>query len=392
MISSKSFRWTDVCPMLMLPSLMMKRAGANLAGVPVLDAIAAGTQIVPATHAAQLASPGPLIAPTKGMRRILPGLLLATGVALAAHGLTALLAAIGLVAGPMVLSLVLGLLLAQFFAVPAAALPGLDYACRPLLRFAVVLLGLRISLPQVASVGAAGLLAVTAIVVGTMLLGYGISRRLGLSKDLALLLASGHAICGAAAIAAADAVLQAKDKEVTQALTLVTLFGTAVMLLMPMLGACFNLDAEVYGFWVGGSVHEVAQALAAGFARGEACGATAGVVKLVRVAHLVPLGLVLGVVVVRRGNGRVRGRMVVPWFVLGFALVAVVDSAGLVPQQVAGGLRSLGNFTMTVAMASLGCKSSLRDVASAGGRALLAAAGTTIGIALLAFVLAVWLV
>ena len=316
---------------------------------------------------------------------LLPGLLLAAGVAVMATLLTPLLATFGIVAGSMVVSLLLGLALAQLRPMPSAALPGLDFACRPVLRFAIVLLGLRIGLPQVAAVGASGLLAVTAIVTTTLLFGYWISRRLGLSPNLAWLLASGHAICGAAAIAAADSVLKAKDREVTQALTMVTLFGTVTMLALPMIGSWLQLEADVYGFWVGGSIHEVAQAVAAGYARGEA----ASIIKLVRVAHLLPLGLLLGGVVARRTMAGGSRRIIVPWFVLGFAAVAVMDAAGLVPEALADGLRQLCTFAMTLAMASLGLKSSLREVVRAGVRPLLAGGLTTVWIAGVAFVLAV---
>lgn len=320
---------------------------------------------------------------------LVSGLLIAVGVAALADALTPALFAAGVVASPMVVSLLLGLVLAQFPVMPNAVKPGLDFACRPVLRFAIVLMGLRIGLPQVAAVGGSGLLAVFAIVATTLLFGYWVSRRFGLSTDLAWLLASGHAICGAAAVAAADSVLKAKERDVTQALTLVTLFGTITMVVLPMLGSWLQLGADEYGFWVGGCVHEVAQALAAGFALGPECGEVASVVKLVRVAHLLPLGLVLAVVVARRATGQVRGRIVVPWFVLGFAAVAIVDAVGFVPYSVAQPLRSLCGFAMTVAMAALGLKSSLRDVAKAGTRPLLAAAATTSVITAVAFALAV---
>ncbi len=319
---------------------------------------------------------------------LLPGLLLAGGVAVLATLLTPVLAACGVVAGSMVVSLLLGLALAQLRPMPTATLPGLDFACRPVLRFAIVLLGLRIGLPQVVAVGASGWLAVTAIVASTLLFGYWISRRLGLSSNLAWLLASGHAICGAAAIAAADSVLKAKDREVTQALTMVTLFGTLAMLVLPMLGSWLQLDADLYGFWVGGSVHEVAQAVASGYARGEACGEAASIIKLVRVAHLLPLGLLLGGVVARRVMAGGQRRIIVPWFVLGFAAVAVVDAAGLVPLWLADALRQLCAFAMTIAMAALGLKSSLREVLRTGVRPLLAAGFTTAWIVMVALLLA----
>jgi len=372
MITCKTFGWTNELLAAKLPRLM--------------------TTVVRVDPAcAQLSGDSPLgVVPVGVVRRLLPGLLLAGGVAIVAQLLTPLLAAAGVVAGSMVVALLLGLVLAQLRPMPAWASPGVDFACRPVLRFAIVLLGLRIGLPQVAAVGASGLLAVLAIVVTTLLFGYWISRRLGLSSNLAWLLASGHAICGAAAVAAADSVLKAKDREVTQALTLVTLFGTVSMLLLPMLGSWLDLDAAGYGFWVGGSVHEVAQALAAGYARGEECGQAASLIKLVRVAHLLPLGLVLAVVVARRASasGGGRRRILVPWFVIGFALVAGIDAVGAVPPGVADALRQVCSFAMTIAMAALGLKSSLREVASAGARPLLAAAATTTVIGAVAFLLA----
>jgi uncharacterized integral membrane protein (TIGR00698 family) len=308
------------------------------------------------------------------LRRLSPGLLLAVAVAGAAHGVAPALRSIGVVASPMVVSLLLGLVLAQVVAMPQVARPGLDFACRSLLRFAIVLMGLRVGLPQVAAVGGGGVLAISALVAMTLLVGYAICRWFGLSANLAWLLASGHAICGAAAVAAADSVLGAKERDVARALTLVTLFGTVTMLLLPLFGMWLQLDAGAYGAWVGGCAHEVAQALAAGFALGPEAGEVASVIKLVRVAHLLPLGLVLTVVAARRALGQRRGRIVVPWFVLGFAAVAILDALGLVPGAIASPLRFLSAFVMTWSMAALGLKSSLRELAGVGLGALFACA------------------
>lgn len=340
--------------------------------------------------------PGELQPPESHPRGPLPGLLLAGTVALVASVLASLLTASGFVASAMVVALLLGLVLAQLRPLPVATVPGLDFACRPVLRFAIVLLGLRIGLPQVAAVGVVGLLEVSLIVASTLGFGYWLCRRLGMSQNLAWLLASGHAICGAAAIAAADSVLKAKEREVTQALTMVTLFGTVLMLLLPVAGSWLRLDADSYGWLVGGSVHEVAQAVAAGYARGEQCGASASIVKLVRVTHLLPLGLLLGLVVARRGRrtgaassgGGSGSRIVVPWFVVGFAAVAVFDALGWVPVALADALRQLCTFAMTLAMAALGLKSSLRDVLRGGSKPLVAAGLLTAWIVAVAALLA----
>ena len=325
-----------------------------------------------------------LLAP---LTRLGPGLAVASGIAALASLLAHLAAMAGIVASPLVLALLLGLVIAQFGTLPSLVRPGLAFACRPLLRFAIVLLGLRIGLPQIAEIGVRGIISVAALVIGTLASGYWISRRLGLSKNLAWLLASGHAICGAAAIMATDSVLKAKEREVSQALTLVTLFGTVTMLVCPLLGKALELSTSTYGFWVGGSIHEVAQAVAAGFALGDATGEAASLVKMVRVAFLLPLGLFLATSVAQRSAGSGR-RIVVPWFVAAFAAVAVIDALGWVPATLASVLRSVCTIAMTIAMAALGLQSSLRDLATGGVRPLIAAGITTLVISGLAFALA----
>lgn len=317
------------------------------------------------------------------------GLGAAALLAAAAVPLAGVASRAGFVASPLVVALLLGLAVAQLRPLPAVCAPGLSFASRSVLRAAIVLLGLRIGLRDIASVGGDGLLAIVAVVAATLAFGVWIGKRLGLGADAALLLAAGHAICGAAAVAAVDSVLRAKDADVARALTLVTIAGTAAMVVCPLLGSALAMSVEQYGFWVGGSVHEVAQAVGAGYALGEAEGQAASLWKMARVACLLPVGAVVAVVAARRRAGQgVSLRGLVPWFVVGFAAVAAVDAAGWVPAALAGWLRELCTVLMTVAMAALGLKSSLRDLLRAGSRPLLAAAATTVFVSALAFAFA----
>lgn len=320
-----------------------------------------------------------------------PGLLLAGSIAVAATPLAAAASAAGLALSPLVIALLLGLLVAQVRALPAVFEPGLGFACRPLLRTAIVLLGLRIGLRDVAAIGVTGVAAIAVVVAATLGFGAWLGRRLGLSSNQSLLLAAGHAICGAAAVAAVDSVLRAKEHEVVRSLAMVTIGGTLVMLLCPLLGGLFELSPQVYGFWVGGSVHEVAQAVAAGFARGEECGEAASLFKMVRVGCLLPVGAIVAVLVARRERAATRSlRGMVPWFVVGFAVVAAIDALGWVPVPVAAFLRQVCTVLMTVAMAALGLKSSLRDLARAGWRPLLVTGATTLFVSLLALGMALF--
>ena len=318
-----------------------------------------------------------------------PGLLAAGSLAGLAGGIGELATSCGISVSPLVIALILGLAVAQVRPLSTAAEPGLAFACRPLLRAAIVLLGLRIGLRDIAAVGFTGVASIGCVVVATLGFGTWLGRRLGLSGNQSLLLAAGHAICGAAAIAAVDSVLRAKDAEVVRSLAMITLGGTVVMLLCPLLGGWFELSPQVYGFWVGGSVHEVAQAVGAGFARGESCGEAASLFKMVRVGCLLPVGAVIAVVAARREHRATRSlRGLVPWFVVGFAAVALIDAAGLVPAPLAALLRSVCTALMTVAMAALGLKSSVRDLLGAGWRPLVVAGATTSFVSLAAFAMA----
>jgi uncharacterized integral membrane protein (TIGR00698 family) len=333
-------------------------------------------------------SPLPLVASVTGPR-LLSGLCLVAALAAVGALAAALAAACGLELGPMPWALLAGLVLANLRTPSSACAPGIAFAARPLLRGAIVLSGLRLGLAPLAAVGWGGLAALAAIVVVTLTCGRWLGRRLGLGPDLVLLIAAGHAICGAAAIVAADSVLRARPREVALALTLVTFGGTVLMLLSPVLGAALAMPAGPYGFWVGGSLHEVAQAVAAGHARGEPFGEAATAVKMVRVLFLVPLGLWLAAA--RRRPAQSAGRRwLVPWFVVGFVAVGGLAAAGLVPPTVAESLRGLGSVLMTMAMAALGLQSSLREVAAAGARPLLLTLALTLLVSAIAFVAAAW--
>lgn len=322
-------------------------------------------------------------APRPAPRRA-PGLLLAAALALVASLAAWLAERSALVVSPLILALLAGWLAAALGLVPRAAGVGLAWACRPLLRGAIVLLGFRLGTDELAALGARGLLALAAVVVGTIAGTHWLCRRLRLAPDFAWLLAAGHAICGAAAVAAVDAVLRPRERDAALALALVTLAGTVVMLACPLLARVTGMEPAAYGFWVGGSVHEVAQAIAAGYAAGESQGAVASVVKLARVGFLIPLGLLLACVVARhRGAGA--GRLAIPWFVLGFAATAVLRAGFEWPAPVLAILDGVCRFAMATAMAALGAQISLRALVDAGARPWLATVAATLLVSGLAF-------
>src|SRR5438270_4938404 len=204
--------------------------------------------------------------------------------------------------------------------------PGVRVASRRLLRLGVALLELRLGVGQLVGVWLPGLAVILLVVPltigGTLLLG----RRLGCPPGLTLLVATGSAICGASAIVAMDAAVEGDEDDVTVAVATVTLFGTAALVVLPILDRLvLHLPAATFGTWVGASVHEVAQVVSAATPAGAAAVKVASVVKLTRVLMLAPL--VLAVSLLRRRGGTVERTAVrapMPLFVAGFLICVAV--------------------------------------------------------------------
>jgi uncharacterized integral membrane protein (TIGR00698 family) len=294
--------------------------------------------------------------------RFVPGLALAG--ALAALGFA--LSKAAPVAGALLWALALGALAAPLVGARPAAEPGVRLAATTLLRAGVALLGLRISLGVLGHVGlggaivAAGTLSVT--LAATILLG----RWLGIRRDLALLIATGSAICGASAIAAMNSVTRADEEDVGYAVATVTLFGSLAMLLLPPVAAAIGLSDARAGVWAGASVHEVAQATAAGSAVSLAALKAATLVKLTRVILLAPA--VSTVAASRRAAGAGAAR--VPGFVLAFLGFVALRSLVTVPAPVLAAAGAASTLLLAAALAALGLRIRLSALRAAGLRPL----------------------
>jgi len=313
---------------------------------------------------------------------MVPGLVLVFLITAAAYGLRQIpgMAAMS----PMITAIFVGILFANLTTVPAVALPGIALCGKKLLRMSVALLGLQLTLGQVANVGIAGMSALCALVVAT----YGFTllagRMLGVDSGLVRLLAAGTSICGASAVAAANAVEKARDEDVSYAIACVTLFGTLAMLLYPLAASLLGLSGEQYGFWTGASVHEVAQVVAAGFSQGEAAGEYSVIVKLSRVLLLAPM--LIGVTLLARRHMKsdtasLSAVPIVPGFVLCFILAIVLNSFGLIPDAVRQPVVAVTPVLLTAALSALGLGTRYGSLKAQGLRPLVLAAMATFFIA-----------
>ena len=248
---------------------------------------------------------------------------------------------------------------------------GLAFASRRVLRVGVVLLGFRLSVGELRqNMGLLDVLAVIGLVVLTLWGVNKIARALGLSSDFGRLLGVGYAVCGVSAIAAVKPLTKADDEEVAYAVGLVTLFGTLSMALYPTVAAFLDMPPDLFGWWAGSAIHDVAQVVATATIRGDVALETAVVVKLGRVALLGPILIFLSLR--ERKQDAVRGGIfgLVPLFVLGFIAAVAVRSSGVIPTESLDVLDTLRKICLTAAMVGVGALVKFRNLASMGGRPL----------------------
>lgn len=310
------------------------------------------------------------------MERRLPGWILLAAVATAALLLGRTQDAVG----ALLIALLLGLLIRNAGLFHPAFRPGVQRATKPLLRLGIVILGLQLALPEILALG----VPVLTLILGTVTLGFlfthWFARRMGLSPAAALLYAAGFSICGASAVAGAQSVVNADDDEVASAVAMVTLYGTAAMLALPVLSGVLGLTADQSGIWIGLTVHEVAQVVAAGGMVGAAALAAATVVKLGRVVLLAPVLTFSTVFWKRRGEQSPDAPKVplVPLFVLGFPAMVAVRSTVPLPEEVLTAASLTASWLLAAAMFGLGVGIDIRKLLRTGGRGALVGGASTL--------------
>ena len=323
-------------------------------------------------------------------RSSVPGLFLTATIAAAAFGLRNLSGITAL--SPLIVAIVLGIAFHNTVGTPAAFKQGVVFSMRRVLRFAIILLGLQLSLSQVVEVGGAGLAIIASTLAATFLFTVWLGRRLGVERKLSELIAAGTSICGASAVVATNAVTRASDEDVAYAVACVTVFGSASMLLYPVLEGLLQLTPHAFGLWAGASVHEIAQVVAAAFQNGVDSGNFAMIAKLSRVMLLAPMILALscfsaGKPQTDRIEGSKRRSVPVPWFVLGFVVMMLLNSIDVIPHPEKAWLVQTTTFLLTVALAAMGLETDVGKLRAKGGKPLLVGAGSWLFISAFSLVL-----
>ncbi|MBD3689837.1 putative sulfate exporter family transporter [Nanchangia anserum] len=339
--------------------------------------------------------------------QLAPGVVLSCVIAAIAYAINL---AVPLVSA-LLCAIILGVVVRNVGLIPSRAEAGVKFSSKTILRIGVVLLGLRLSIPQVMELGVGPIVVIIATVVLTFLITRALGRLLKVAHTTSLLTATGTAICGAAAVAGMSAVVRrtddydphAHDEDIEDAaataIASVTIFGTIAMLVVPWLCTVMGLSTQAAGVWIGASIHEVGQVVAAaGFISPEVTD-VATVTKLGRVVLLAPLVAIMGFLEGRASTARYAASLeareveqvlegepvdhdraakvhppIMPLFVVGFLICVVIRSLIGSPETLMpffNGADTVATLLLTIAMGAMGAGVNLKTIVTTGARALL---------------------
>ena len=281
---------------------------------------------------------------------------------------------------PLVLAIIIGMLVRSFGWMPADCEPGVRFVGKEVLEVAVFLLGATLDAPKLFASGPILALGIVAAVVAALTVGFGIGRAAGLPPKLALLVSCGNAICGNSAIAAVAPVIGADREDVAASIALTAVLGVTVVLALPLLAGPLGYSNYQYGVLAGLTVYAVPQVLAAAFAVSVVSGQVATVVKLARVLMLGPVVLFLSLRRRRVAATTTRKTSLLPWFVVGFVLLAIVRSMGWLPDAAISTARVSAQWLTIAAMAALGLSVDFASVKRVGARVAIAAVGSLLAL------------
>ena len=330
--------------------------------------------------------------------RWLPGLTLAAVGAAAGYGVHLLLPGLPWLTAALILGVLAGSLPPLRKRVDGPLAPGLALAGRRLLRLGIVVLGLKLSLVDIARLGWVSILAIVSLVAASFGITWFVCRLFRLEGDQAVLMAAGFSICGVSAVGAMAAARRSPERDTGTPITLVTLYGTLAIVVLPALALLLRLDSRQFGHWVGASVHDVGQVVATAQTAGAAALTVAVVVKLTRVLMLAPMVAIASIQTRRRdgaadvsldasSGASAKRPPIVPLFILGFIAAVLVRSLIPLPDALLASADVVQSALLATALFGIGASLRLEQLARSGLRAL--AAGLVSWVAILGLGLAV---
>ena len=314
--------------------------------------------------------------PATKLRALAPGLLLTITIAAAATFISEHYGA-----PVMLMALLIGMAF-HFQSQDERSAAGIDFAAKTLLRAGVALLGARITIDQIESLGVVPIVIVIVSVVTTILFGTLAAKFMGRTPLFGLLTAGAVSICGAsAALAIASALPRgaAREQDTLFTVIAVTTLSTVAMIIYPVVFAALGFSEPESGFLLGATIHDVAQVVGAGYAVSDTAGDIATYTKLLRVSLLPAVIFAISLAFIKAAPGA--GRNTIPWFVIAFAFIVVLNSVGAIPEIAVGAMKEMSRWLLVCAISALGMKTSLEALSKVGGRTIILVVAETLFLA-----------
>lgn len=293
--------------------------------------------------------------------------------------------------GQLACAIMIAVTYRQVAGYPESIRSGVQFSAKKLLRYAIILYGLKLNMDVILHQGLWLLVRDTGTVLFAILVTTLMARWLKADKSLSFLLAIGTGVCGAAAIAAVSPILKAKEEDTAIGAGIIALIGTIFAIAYTILLPFLPMSADKYGIWTGVSLHEIAHVALAAAPAGQNALAIALLAKLGRVFLLVPLSFILMAWMNRKGTRDAsRAKVEFPWFLLGFILMSLVGSYiigkyVILSQSVMGDIATVSTFLLTMAMVGLGLNVSFQDLRTKALRPLVAMAVTSVLLSIFTF-------
>ncbi|MET1178811.1 putative sulfate exporter family transporter [Peribacillus simplex] len=293
--------------------------------------------------------------------------------------------------GPLACAILLAVVYRQVFGYPEKLRAGIQFSSKKLLRFAIILYGLKLNMIVIFHQGFPLLLRGTITIIFSIVVLMIIAKWLKADFNLSLLLSVGTGICGAAAIAAVSPIIKAKDEDTAMGVGIIALVGTVFSIIYTLIYPFLSIGPMNYGNWVGISLHEIGHVALAAAPAGQDALAHALLAKLTRVFLLIPVCFILMLWMKKKGKIEGEARFEFPWFLIGFIVMSFVGSYIIgnkvsVSQKVMSDIAGFTSFMLTMSMTGLGLNISLKELRTKAIRPLIAIIITSFLLSLLTYI------
>lgn len=325
------------------------------------------------------------------LKKNCPGLLLLLLVSILATGISYFLPPF---MGRVALVVLIGIIINNTCRVPGICRPGIRLGLKRLLQLAIVLLGARIHFVEISRIGGRGLLSILLLISFTFAVTFFLGELLGISTKRKILIAVGMAICGNTAVVATAPLVEANEEDIVMAVSLVTLFGTLAVFVYPLFGLLVGMTDIHFGAWAGTAINDTSQVVAAGFSYSQEAGRIATMIKLTRNVLMAPIILLVSFFYGKKVRGQEEKASLsslFPTFVLGFLVMAFLNTLNLIPLSLGEAIDALSSSLILLALAGIGLSVDLKSLKSIGYHPFVVGILTALSLALVSFLLNSWL-